>query len=607
MATYYVELNGGDIAPKTELVGGVITPSVSFSGAQIYPTSGGGGTVTLQTKSVTYTPSTSQQTEQVTPDQGYDGLDKVNVTVDAVASGSVVVDTKTITVTSPFSFNASTGKISSHILNTVQGTATVTPGYVDSATPGDIHVYTNKDQQLDVVGATTYYPSTSDQTIATQQYLTGAQTIKGVTYSGLDAGNIKKDVVVKIGDSADDDRILSVTGTYEGGGGGGLPTAPYNDVNFYDYDGTIRYSYSKADFANLSALPENPTHPGLTAQGWNWTLADAQAFVAQYGIIDIGQSYATDDGKTRLYVTVRNTDIAPTATINFQQSVANGVTVDWGDGSATETRAGTSRAKMTHDYASDGEYVITLNPTSGTLTLVGAWNENIMGVAPTNNSYANSAILNKVEIGNNVALGDYAFLTLSLLNTITIPTSVTNLNKSQLFRSAGLKCLIVPSTVTAISGQYWLSSSCKVLSLPKTMTYATGNALPGATGLRRCIMTGEGRLENGPFNGANWTTDIIFTDEFIGNSVPINCFSNCGSLRKLTIPGTVTSIAAQAFTNCYGMREYHFKSVTPPTLANTNAFNGIKSDCKIYVPSASLTDYQTASNWSTYASYMVGE
>lgn len=39
---------------------------------------------TLQTKSKTYTPTTSQQTESITPDSGYDGLDKVNITVNAI-------------------------------------------------------------------------------------------------------------------------------------------------------------------------------------------------------------------------------------------------------------------------------------------------------------------------------------------------------------------------------------------------------------------------------------------------------------------------------------------------------------------------------------------
>ena len=68
--------------------------------------------------------------------------------------------------------------------------------------------------------AQTIHPSTSDQTIASGKYLTGAQTVKGVLLTNLSAGNIKKDVVVKVGDSTDDDCVASVTGTYEGGGGG---------------------------------------------------------------------------------------------------------------------------------------------------------------------------------------------------------------------------------------------------------------------------------------------------------------------------------------------------------------------------------------------------
>jgi len=69
----------------------------------------------------------------------------------------------------------------------------------------------------------------------------------------------------------------------------------------------------------------------------------------------------------------------------------------------------------------------------------------------------------------------------------------------------------------------------------------------------------------------------------------------------------VTSIGASAFNGCYGMSEYHFKPTTPPTLANSNAFSTIPSDCIIYVPQGSLNAYKTATNWSTYASHMQEE
>lgn len=56
--------------------------------------------------------------------------------------------------------------------------------------------------------AATYTPSTSNQTIAASQYLSGAQTIKGD--ANLVAGNIKSGV-----------SIFDVTGTYAGGGSSG--------------------------------------------------------------------------------------------------------------------------------------------------------------------------------------------------------------------------------------------------------------------------------------------------------------------------------------------------------------------------------------------------
>lgn len=61
--------------------------------------------------------------------------------------------------------------------------------------------------------AAAYNPSTSDQTINASQYLSGAQTIRAVTVTNLTAANIASGVTVKIGCSADDDCVTSVTGS----------------------------------------------------------------------------------------------------------------------------------------------------------------------------------------------------------------------------------------------------------------------------------------------------------------------------------------------------------------------------------------------------------
>lgn len=84
--------------------------------------------------------------------------------------------------------------------------------------------------------AATYTPGTSDQSIASGQYLNGTQTIKGD--SNLTAGNIRNGV-----------KIFNVTGSYAGSSSGGSGnnnveayaiTNTNPSVNFKRTDGTIK-------------------------------------------------------------------------------------------------------------------------------------------------------------------------------------------------------------------------------------------------------------------------------------------------------------------------------------------------------------------------------
>lgn len=132
-----------------------------------------------------------------------------------VPGGSAATPATTITA-NPTITVGSDGLITASYSGSKSITPTVSAGYVTAGTAGTVSTSGSNTQQLTVQAATTYYPSTTAQSIASGKYLTGTQTIAAVALSGISAGNIKYGETVKVGDSADDDRITAVTGTFTG-------------------------------------------------------------------------------------------------------------------------------------------------------------------------------------------------------------------------------------------------------------------------------------------------------------------------------------------------------------------------------------------------------
>lgn len=96
----------------------------------------------------------------------------------AVASGSAATPATTITATPSISVSSG-GLITASVSASQNVTPTVSAGYVSSGTAGTVSVSGSDTEQLSVQAAQTITPGTSDQTIASGVYLTGAQTIKG--------------------------------------------------------------------------------------------------------------------------------------------------------------------------------------------------------------------------------------------------------------------------------------------------------------------------------------------------------------------------------------------------------------------------------------------
>ena len=72
------------------------------------------------------------------------------------------------------------------------------------------------------------------------------------------------------------------------------------------------------------------------------------------------------------------------------------------------------------------------------------------------------------------------------------------------------------------------------------------------------------------------------------------------NLKSVILPNTVVEVYQMSFMNCSQLEFVRLDSTTPPTLA-VNALQST-NDCPIYVPSASVSAYQSANGWSTYSS-----
>ena len=375
--------------------------------------------------------------------------------------------------------------------------------------------------------------------------------------------------------------FVSAISAIQAGGGGAAPSAKQNDVTFIDYDGSILYSYSLAEAQALTELPSLPSHDGLICQGWNWTL---EAIKALNRPVTVGAMYITDDGATRLHIRIATIG-RMTVPLYIGQTVANGVSIDWGDASTAETLAGTGYVHTSHEYAEPGDYIISLMPDDGCTLSFGANSSSYCMIGPTGNNgrvYCN--MLQEVYVGKNVtSIVSYAFQYCYSLASITIPDGVTSIGSFAFQYCYSLASITIPNGVTIISG--YAFQACR--------------SLAGIT-----IPNGVTSISNYAFVSCYSLASITISDGVA--SIGSYAFQACYSLASITIPDGVTSISGNAFRDCYGMRYYDFSACTNiPTLSSTNAFNNIPSDCQMLIPAALYDEWSAATNWATYTKYMV--
>lgn len=179
---------------------------------------------------------------------------------------------------------------------------------------------------------------------------------------------------------------------------------------------------------------------------------------------------------------------------------------------------------------------------------------------------------------------------------------VTSIGNDAFKGRTNLSEILIPSTVTTIGDNAF--SGCTSLvdfSLPMSVTRIGAKAFMGCIQLNKIVLPNSlTALDDDAFNGCKNMPTINIPSNIA--MIPTRCFNDCDGLTDVYLPENVVLLKSYAFANCSGLVNLTCYAAEPPAIYQTT-FQGVNSELKIYVPSASVEAYKTA--WSAYADKIV--
>lgn len=432
---------------------------------------------------------------------------------------------------------------------------------------------------------------------------------------------------------------------------GGVADAE-KDIHFYDYDGTLLYSYTIEEAQALKELPPLPSHEGLICQEWNWDYEDV---IALDRPMNIGANYITDDGKTRLVINL-------TQSCDFMIRVNMGGSkigiVDWGDGSPTYNLY--SNHLLTHTYPTLGKYTITISSAEDAYLVIGGLatddmypgleavylGKNVTGIK----SFKNATYLKEIAITKDTINIDFAtFFQCFSLNFVVFPKECVELQQSMFYRCSNLKGVSIPAKATG--NLYWWFQNCGLVenvyinqpcifdnncfgySSIKEFTVPKGSTISGSSSFANINSLIKLDLRGATISSTASTiakdnrclrtvvfpknAEVIGSGTLYGNisllfvvlpenltKIETSCFQGSLWMSYLKIPSSVVEIGNNAFYSIMREGAYDFTACNQvPTLTNA-AFSGIGKKTEIRVPEDLYDEWIAATNWATYADYI---
>lgn len=223
------------------------------------------------------------------------------------------------------------------------------------------------------------------------------------------------------------------------------------------------------------------------------------------------------------------------------------------------------------------------------------------------------------------SIGNFAFYGCSNISLTSLPSGITTIGASAFQNCTNIALTSLPSGVTSIGGNAFNNCPNVVLtSLPSGLT-SVGNTSFSGTGITSMVIpsgltsifdafknckhltsiSGNSvtSMSGGGLSGCTSLVDARFPN--YSSVLGTSAFGSCNNLAVADI-GSAPRIYPNAFSSCYKLQTLVLrKTGSICTLDNVSAFlntpmRGYNSlTGTVYVPSALISSYQTATNWKT--------
>ena len=197
------------------------------------------------------------------------------------------------------------------------------------------------------------------------------------------------------------------------------------------------------------------------------------------------------------------------------------------------------------------------------------------------------------------AFGKEVFRDCSKLTSVSLPNTITEIPTSTFCLCTGLTNITLPSGLIKIGTSAF--NGCKALKniqLPVTLSEIGNYAFYDCGALTSVsIPAGVEKISEGCFESCKKLSNVKLSEGL--QAIDHYAFSQCEALTSITLPASLASVGENIFSGDQALSYVYPLNETPST-AEKSSFSYIPSECILYVPSASLSDYQAAEGWKEF-------